>query len=165
MTENRDRLILLIGAFKLLKAALLTATALAVLLLLPEDVAERLQHAVGFVGFAPGRKLISHLAARLWSLDQKTARFLGGLALAYAAVFVTEGVGLLLRRRWAEWLTVVVTGSFIPFEMYELVVHFGPGKVTTLVLNIAIVVYLVIRRLRNRGVAQKTAKEGQKSER
>jgi uncharacterized membrane protein (DUF2068 family) len=150
VAENRDRLLLVIGAFKLLKAALLTMTGLAILLISPEGVAARLQGAVGFVGVAPGGQLLGRLTERLLSLDEKTARYLGALALVYAAVFVTEGAGLILRRRWAEWLTVVVTASFIPFEIYELCVRFGAGKVITLILNAAIVFYLVVRRLRER---------------
>lgn len=155
MAENRNGILLLIGAFKLLKAALLTMTGLAVLVLSPEGVAARLQGAVGFVGVAPGGQLLGRVTERLLSLNEKTARDLGALALVYAAVFVTEGAGLLRRRRWAEWLTVVVTASFIPFEIYELGVRFGAGKVITLILNAAIVFYLVVRRLRERRSAHK----------
>jgi uncharacterized membrane protein (DUF2068 family) len=56
----------------------------------------------------------------------------------------------LLRRRWAEWLTVFVTASFIPLELYELSRRFGPGKLVALVLNVAIALYLVWRRLEDR---------------
>jgi len=156
VAANRDRVLLLIGVFKLLKAALLTMTGLAVLVLLPEGVAAYLQCAVSFVGVAPGGQLLGRLTQRLLALDEKTARHLGALALVYAGVFLTEGVGLLLRRRWAEWLTVVVTASFIPFEIYELAVRFGPGKVATLILNAAVAIYLVARRLRDRRSANET---------
>src|SRR4051812_20091407 len=55
-----------------------------------------------------------------------------------------------MTRRWAEWLTVVVTSSFIPVEVYEMVEHFSAGKVVALTVNVAIVVHLVVRRLADR---------------
>ena len=87
---------------------------------------------------------------RLWAAQPKEAVQLGIAALAYAAVFLVEGVGLLFRKRWAEWLTVGVTASFVPVEVYEMVHRFGIGKVIALVLNIAIVAYLVWHRLGER---------------
>src|SRR5262249_47735664 len=50
--------------------------------------------------------------------------------------------GLLLKKRWAEWLTVLVTASFVPFEVYEIAQRGGAAKIAALVLNVAIVAYL-----------------------
>ena len=69
----------------------------------------------------------------------------------YAALFSVEGVGLLLRKRWAEWMTVIVTGSFIPFELIGIVRRPGPGKIVALALNIAIVVYIGLNIVRGWG--------------
>ena len=59
-------------------------------------------------------------------------------------------MGLVCKKHWAAWLTVVVTGSFIPLEIYEMVAHFGAGKVVALAINVAIVIYLVWVRLSER---------------
>jgi uncharacterized membrane protein (DUF2068 family) len=80
-------------------------------------------------------------------VDPHRAQRLALLSFGYAAVFLIEGVGLTLRRRWAEWLTVGVTASFVPFELYETVAHFGTGKVIALAINVAVVAYLARRRL------------------
>jgi uncharacterized membrane protein (DUF2068 family) len=66
-------------------------------------------------------------------------------SFVYAAVFAVEGIGLFLQKRWAEYLTVVVTSSFMPFELYEVVHELHWQRVVALVLNAAAVVYLVIR--------------------
>src|SRR5262249_43803857 len=63
----------------------------------------------------------------------------------YAGLFVVEGVGLVLRKRWGEIVTIVITGSFIPWELYEVVRRVNPEKIGLLVVNVAIVVYLVAR--------------------
>ncbi len=63
----------------------------------------------------------------------------------YAALLSTEGIGLLLRKHWAEYFTVITTAALIPLEVYELIRHFTAVKVVVLVINIAIVWYLVLR--------------------
>ena len=67
-------------------------------------------------------------------------------AIAYAALEATEGVGLALRRRWAEYLTVLATGILIPYEAYEVVRHATLFKVGALALNLAVVGYLAYRK-------------------
>jgi uncharacterized membrane protein (DUF2068 family) len=59
---------------------------------------------------------------------------------------LVEGWGLHLRRRWAEWLTVIATALFIPFEVYEVILRVTPLKVGALALNCAIVWYLAKHR-------------------
>ena len=68
---------------------------------------------------------------------------IGIVALAYAAIFATEGTGLWLRKHWAEWFTVVATGSLIPVEVYEVFHKFNWLKVGALIGNVVIVVYLI----------------------
>ncbi len=67
-------------------------------------------------------------------------------ALAYAGLEGTEGVGLAMRRRWAEYLTVIATGVLIPYELYEVVRHPSLFKFGALVLNVAVVGYLAYRK-------------------
>ena len=67
-------------------------------------------------------------------------------ALAYAGLEGTEGVGLALRRRWAEYLTVIATGVLIPYELYEVVRHPSLFKLGALALNVAAVGYLGYRK-------------------
>jgi uncharacterized membrane protein (DUF2068 family) len=148
VSDRRAGPIVLIGVFKLTKAAVLIAVAVADLVAGPQRLAGLANHVLTFMGALPGRETLQQLVGKLWSLDLGRSEWLAGAALAYAAVFLVEGVGLVLRKTWAEWLTVVVTSSFIPLEIYELVAHFGPGKVVALVLNVAIVAYLLWVRLR-----------------
>jgi uncharacterized membrane protein (DUF2068 family) len=71
------------------------------------------------------------------------------LALAvilYAVVEGTEGVGLALRRRWAEYLIVIATGFLIPWEVYEVLNHATLLKVGGLLVNVVVVAYLAWRK-------------------
>ena len=69
---------------------------------------------------------------------------LTGFALAaYAVVEGIEAVGLWYMQRWAEYLTLVVTASLLPLEIYELNVRVSVLKIVAFALNIAVVVYLL----------------------
>jgi uncharacterized membrane protein (DUF2068 family) len=67
-------------------------------------------------------------------------------AIAYALLEGTEGVGLAMRRRWAEYLTVIATGVLIPYEAYEVAHRPTFFKVGALLLNVAVVGYLAYRK-------------------
>ena len=150
-----NRGITAIGVFKLIKAALLITMGIAGLAKDPSELAHRVWHLASWMGISPGGHALGHLLAKLSAFDGHEARQLAVGSLCYAAVFLVEGIGLLSRQRWAEWLTVVVTASFIPIEIYEAAEHFGAGKIAALVVNVVILVYLVWRRvgeLRHRGL-------------
>ena len=144
---KRNRVIAVIGVFKLIKAALLITLGIAGLAAVPTELAHGVRQMAHWLGISPGRHALAHFLGKLSAFDDHTARKLAVASLCYAAIFLVEGIGLLSRRRWAEWLTVVVTASFIPIEIYEGVEHFGAGKVVALVLNVAILGYLLWRRI------------------
>ncbi len=56
-----------------------------------------------------------------------------------------EGVGLHFRQRWAAWLVVIATGMLLPFEVWELIRRFTLIRSAVLLINLAIVVYLILR--------------------
>jgi uncharacterized membrane protein (DUF2068 family) len=145
LSRRGDRLVVAIGAFKLVKCALLLALGLG--WLFEVERGGTWISTAKWTGALAGHRAVQAVVARVAALDNQEARELALAALLYAAVFAVEGIGLILRKRWAEWLTVIVTGSFIPFEIYELVRHGGVGKVVALALNVAIVAYLAWVRL------------------
>ena len=147
MVGKRNRVVTTIGAFKLIKAAALITIGTAGLLKDPSDLADHIRHLASWMGLSPGRRVLMHFLDKLSALNGHKARELAVGSLCYAAVFLVEGIGLLSGQRWAECLTVVVTASFIPIEIYEAVEHFGAGKIVALGLNVAILAYLLWRRI------------------
>jgi uncharacterized membrane protein (DUF2068 family) len=81
---------------------------------------------------------------RLFKLSSTTLYLVGVVLAAYAAILAAEVVGLWRARRWAEYLTFVETGALIPLEIYELATSVTPLKVVALVLNVAVVAYLLV---------------------
>ena len=84
----------------------------------------------------------SHELDKLFSLEAALHLF-GAAARAYALVEGVEAVGLWYAGRWAEYLTLIVTASFLPLEVYELAHTLSPSRSSRLIVNVAVVAYLL----------------------
>ena len=84
-----------------------------------------------------------HDAEKLLSLRSDTLRLVGAAMGALGVIELAEAVGLWYQKRWAEYLTFAVTAAFLPLEIYELTRTVSPFKVIALIINLAIVVYLL----------------------
>jgi uncharacterized membrane protein (DUF2068 family) len=142
-------LLRLIALLKLVKGLLLLGAGVGALRLLHADVLEAVLLLSDRLNLDPQNRYVDAVIERLAMVDERTLRSLGVGSFVYAALLLTEGVGLWMRQHWAEYFTVVVTGSFIPLEAYELTRRFTAVRLVVLLLNVAIVGYLV-RRIRGR---------------
>jgi len=140
-----DIWIVLIGLFKLAKAAGLLIVGVGLLRLLHRDVAATFAHWVEMFRLDPDNKYLHTLLARVLRVTPRQLRELSAGTFIYAGIFLTEGIGLLLRKHWAEYMTVVSTALFIPLEVYELIERFTLVRLSVMAINIAIVWYLVLR--------------------
>jgi uncharacterized membrane protein (DUF2068 family) len=134
----------LIAAFKLLKGLALLALGIGALKLLHKDVAAVVEHWINIFQVDPHSHYIQLLLAKLSIVDDRRLKEVSVGTFIYSAIFLAEGVGLALGKRWAEYLTIVTTASLLPLEVYELVKHVGIGKGVALVINLAVVAYLIL---------------------
>lgn len=141
-----DRGIFLIAIFKLVKAALLLAVAIGALSLLHKNVADAMMNLLDTLHVDHNNNFFHRLVMKLDIVDDHKLRAISAGSFFYAALLTTEGVGLLLKKVWAEYLTIIATALFIPLELYEIVKHhLSLAKIVVLILNIAMVVYLIYR--------------------
>jgi uncharacterized membrane protein (DUF2068 family) len=136
----------LIALLKFGKALLLIATSYGVHAMLNADLVERLYNwSRDLSDDRFERKLLMRALTWVEGLGAKKIQIFLAVTIAYTAVVLAEGTGLWLRRAWAEWLTVIATGSLIPFELWELITR-PPGRrlpiAVTFLLNLLIVWYL-----------------------
>jgi uncharacterized membrane protein (DUF2068 family) len=145
MKSSDTRLIRLIALFKLLKAILLIAVGLGALHLLHRDIASVLAHWVKMLGLNPGGRYVDRVIQNAVALTPNTIRGLGVGSFIYAGLFLTEGIGLWLLKRWARWFTVIMTSSLIPLAIYEIYRQPTALKVLALIIDVAVVGFLVYR--------------------
>jgi len=144
-TREGTATLLLIALFKLIKGAALIAVGIGAVKLLHHDVAETVTHWIDLLRIDPDNRLIHGLLTRVLRDSPNQLKALSAGTFVYAGLLLTEGTGLLLRKRWAEYFTIITTGALIPLELYEMSRHLTAGKVVVLLVNAAIVAYLVVR--------------------
>jgi uncharacterized membrane protein (DUF2068 family) len=89
--------------------------------------------------------LVRHLSGFL-HVNEGTITILAVTAVAYCLIEGVEAVGLWRERRWAEYLTAIATAGFLPFEIKELINRVTVLRVGALVINLAILIWLVYRK-------------------
>lgn len=138
-----DWALVAIGSLKLAKSASLLALGLVLIYYRNEDLGEVASRWITNVWL--GRSYVDAVLVKLSFMSkEKIDEFAIG-SFVYSVLLLIEGIGLCLRRRWAEFLTVGITASLLPFEFYELYQRVTATGVVVTVLNIAIVVYLIMR--------------------
>ena len=80
---------------------------------------------------------------KLFSLRSSTLHLVGAGVIGYALLEGVEAVGLWWQKRWAEYLTLIATALFLPLEVYEIAHKLSPFKVVALIVNVAVVLYLL----------------------
>jgi uncharacterized membrane protein (DUF2068 family) len=140
----------LVAAFKLFKGVLLFVVGVGAVKLLHKDMALEVERWADIVRVDPHNFYIRHFLERFSILDYRSLRRLSVGTFFYSALLLIEGTGLALGKRWAEYFTIIMTSSLIPLEAYEFTRRHSPARAVVLLLNAAVVVYLVIELGRNR---------------
>ena len=136
---------LALAFFKWFKGFVLLLVGVGFLKLLHHDVETYVQNLLNEFRVDPDNRYLGALLTKLNLLDDKKIKALSGLTFAYSALFLVEGTGLFFEKRWAEYLTIVATVSFIPVEIYELLKTPSFLKCAALVINVAIAIFLVVK--------------------
>jgi uncharacterized membrane protein (DUF2068 family) len=147
---DSDPLLRLIAFFKLIESVLFFAAGVGVLHLFHKNVADRLARVLDHLHVDPDNRYAHAIINEVGKLTDTNLKLVGLsiIAFFYSALFGTEGVGLYLRKRWAEWFVVIVTGSLLPVEIYEIIHKVSALTIAVTVVNLLILGYLiaVIRR-------------------
>lgn len=157
MKSSDPRLIRLIALFKLLKAVLLIAVGVGAFKLIHADVTNVLEEWAARLGLGPGSRYVGRVILVAATLTPSKIKDLEVGSFIYAGLFLTEGIGLWLVKRWAEWFTVIITSSLVPVEVYEIYRHPTAIKVLVLIINIAVVGFLLYRLRGERSDARLTS--------
>lgn len=170
MTDSPSRLtpphrhhntgLILIAAFKLAQALLFAAVGLGAFKLLHKDVDDLLEHLANHLRFNQEAGLVKFILKSAALVDDQMLRRIVRAVFFYASLDMIEAIGLYLEKVWAEYLTLVVTASFLPWEVYEIIRRITVVRVSLLAVNVLVFIYL-LKLVTERGKRANGAGSGQ----
>ncbi len=141
--QQHNKLLILIAAYKLLQALLFVAVGVGALRLLHKDIDDVLTDIATALRFNPESRFVNFILDKATLLNDPILRRIGVVAFSYAAVSLAEGVGLYLEKTWGEILTLIITASFLPWEIFEIFHRLTWVRVSLLVINLLVFLYLL----------------------
>jgi uncharacterized membrane protein (DUF2068 family) len=132
-----------IGTMKLISGALALAVAIGLFHFFDHDPGQEAERIVSHLGLDRQNQVINTVISRLTGIDRAHLRAVEAGTFFYATLHLIEGIGLILKRRWAEYLVVVATSSLIPFEVFEIAKKHSLLRISLLIVNAGIVIYLI----------------------
>src|SRR5271157_5061846 len=135
--------LILIAAFKLGQALLFASIGVGALKLLHKDVGDVLERVAYHMRFNPESRFVNFLLDKASLIDDRLLRRIGEVVFIYAGLDLVEGIGLYLEKTWAEYLTLVITASFLPWEVIEIFHRLTIIRISLLTVNVLVFVYLL----------------------
>ena len=140
--RTHNQWLVLIAVFKLLQAVLFVAVGVGAFRLLHKDIGDMLERMVYHLRFNPEGRFVNFVLDKASLLNDKMLRRIGLAFFCYAALDLLEGTGLYLEKVWAEYFTLAITASFLPFEVYEIFRKLTVIRVSLLTINALVLFYL-----------------------
>jgi uncharacterized membrane protein (DUF2068 family) len=141
--KQHNKVLILIAIYKGLQALLFIAVGIGALRLLHKDVGDVFEDLRDSLHFSPESRLVNFLLEKASLINDPILRRIGAVAFSYAALSLAEGIGLYLEKAWGELLTLLITASFLPWEIFEVVRHVTWVRIALLVINTLVLVYLL----------------------
>jgi uncharacterized membrane protein (DUF2068 family) len=139
-----NQTLIVIGVFKLIKASLFLIASLSVFHIVHKDTQVELRMVLHAFRISGDREFAKQLLLKANVVNTPQKKLIGSVLAFYAVLFATEGTGLMLRKRWGEWFTSILTSTGIPIEIYEMFHRPNGLKFAALVLNVLIVWFLIL---------------------
>ena len=143
--KHHDIGFIAIAILKLVKGLLLFLVGVASLTLINRDAREVARHWAHVFQVDVHSRFIQRWLVAVGVVKQRNLKLIVTTTFVYSGLLVTEGIGLLMEKVWAEYMTIFITASFIPIEVYELVRHATVMRGCLLAVNVLVVVYLAVR--------------------
>jgi uncharacterized membrane protein (DUF2068 family) len=141
--RQHNKLLILIAAYKLLQAMLFAAVGVGALRLLHKDIDDVLTEIATALRFNPESRFVNFILDKATLLSDPLLRRIGAVAFCYSGLSLAEGIGLYLEKAWGEILTLIITASFLPWEIFEVIQKLTWIRISLLVINFLVFLYLL----------------------
>lgn len=141
--KRHNKGLVAIGLFKLVEAVFFLMVGLGVIHFLHRDLGDAVLALAAKLNMNSEGRVVTFLVDHLDPITAHRLKQIGAVTFFYAGLRVAEGVGLVLEKVWAEYLTVCATVSFLPWEIYEIARHADLFRIGLLVVNLIVLAYLV----------------------
>ena len=141
--RSHNHWLLLIALFKFAQALLFVAIGVGALKLLHRDIADDLSNLADRLHFNPEWRVIDFLLDKASLINDPLLRRIGLAAFCYAGLGMAEGIGLYLEKAWGEVMTLIITASFLPWEIFEIIRRITWPRVGLLTINVLVFAYLL----------------------
>jgi uncharacterized membrane protein (DUF2068 family) len=141
--RQHNKFLILIAAYKLLQAMLFVAVGVGAMRLLHKDIGDVLTDLATALRFNPESRFVNFVLDKASVLNDPILRRIGVAAFCYSGLSLAEGIGLYLERAWGEILTLIITASFLPWEIFEIIQKLTWIRVALLFINVLVFLYLL----------------------
>lgn len=146
-----------VASFELSKGLVVLAAGFGVLLLLHRDTSEIAQNLLRLLHISPDHRLHRLLMRSANRVTDKKLWSFAGVALIYSILRFVEAYGLWKARAWAEWIALISGAIYLPFEVVELIRRLSLFHLSLLIVNLAVVLYMVYLRMQDDNGAESNA--------
>jgi uncharacterized membrane protein (DUF2068 family) len=141
--RHHDGGLLAIGLFKVIEAVFFILVGVGAIHFIHRDLGDAALRLAMRLRIDPDGRLIGWVLDHIDAITAHRLKQIGVATFFYAGLRVTEGVGLVLEKAWAEYLTVGVTIAFLPWEVYEILRRPDWIRVCLLLINLGVLAYLL----------------------
>ncbi len=141
--KKHNKLLVLIALYKVALALMFALVGVGAMRLLHKDIGDVIDGIREALHFSPESRLVNFLMDKASLMTDPMLRRIGLVAFSYAAICLLEGIGLYLEKTWGEYLTLLITASFLPWELFEVFRHITWLRVVLLVVNLLVFFYLL----------------------
>jgi len=141
--RKHNQWLVLIASYKFLLAAMFVAVGVGALRLMHKDIDDVISHLGDLLRFNPESRFVNFLYDRASLINDPLLKRIGALAFSYAGLSLAEGIGLYLEKAWGEYLTLAITASFLPWEIFEIFHRLTWVRVGLLIVNMLVFIYLL----------------------
>jgi uncharacterized membrane protein (DUF2068 family) len=159
---NKDKGLVLIAAYKFLLALLFALVGLGALHFLHKDIEDVLSTLAEHLRFNPESRFVNFVLDKASLIDDPLLRRIGAAAFFYSVLGLVEGIGLYMEKAWGEYLTLIITASFLPLEIFEMLRKLTWVRMGLLVINLLVLLYL-LKMVMERGQRRSRSAETQGS--